>query len=241
MHRGFLKIYRKLLDWEWFQDAKTLQVFMYFLLNANYVDKTWKGILIKRGQLLTGRDSIAKATGLSTQSVRTCINRLKSTSEITSQPTNRYSIITLCNYETYNAEENNINQPANQPTNQQLTSKQPASNQQSTTTNKDNKEKKDKKGKNSLPQWKKSLEDYKKEIDRQWEILKNDSQWWAERKEYHPKLDIELSVQKALVDFWYREEGWEYSKKKKKGNINLKLTLSNALTVKCNQVWSGKK
>jgi hypothetical protein len=75
---GYIWIYRKLLDWEWFREQNTLQLFICLLLMANWSDSKWKGIDVKRGQLITSVASLCEATGQTPRSVRTGINRLKS-------------------------------------------------------------------------------------------------------------------------------------------------------------------
>ena len=131
---GWICLHRKFLNWEWFNNGDMVRLFLYLLLEANYENKRWNGIVISRGQLLTGRKELAKNLNLSEQVVRTCLDRLKSTSEITIKSTNKYSIITICNYEFYNSIEYKINQQNNQQFNQQITNNQPTDNQQITTT-----------------------------------------------------------------------------------------------------------
>lgn len=99
--QGFIKLYRKLLDWEWFTDPNTLSTFIYLFLSANYAPQKWHGNVIQRGQLMTNLKKIEEGTGISLQSVRTCLKRLKKSGEITIKPTNKYSIITVCNYDNY--------------------------------------------------------------------------------------------------------------------------------------------
>jgi len=125
---GWIKLHRKILNWEWYRDDNVFKVFIYLLLSANHEDNKWKGISLKRGQLVAGRNSISANTGISVQSVRTCLNRLKSTSEITIKPTNKYSIITITKYEDYQFSDKQINQQNNQEANLQSTSNQPATN-----------------------------------------------------------------------------------------------------------------
>jgi hypothetical protein len=100
-NQGFIKVYRKILEWEWFTDPNTSHLFMYLLLSANYTPQKWHGNVIQRGQLLTNLKEIQKDTGISLQSVRTCLKRLVKTKEITVEPTNKYSIITVCKYDNY--------------------------------------------------------------------------------------------------------------------------------------------
>jgi len=120
------------------------RLFLHILLKANFKDNEWRGQTIKRGQLITGRKQLSLETGLSEQTVRTCLERLKSTSEITSKSTSKYSIVTVCNYEEYQSLDN-----ANQQSTSKLTNNQPATNQQLTSNQpqrkKVKKEKKEKK------------------------------------------------------------------------------------------------
>lgn len=131
---SWIKIFRELLQWEWFQKAEMVQLFIYLLLKANCVDKQWQGITIKRGQLATSNATIRQDLRLSEQQIRTCIKRLISTGEITYKSTNRYVVITICNYDKYQEVGNTTNEQNNEPTNNQSTDKQRAINEQSTTT-----------------------------------------------------------------------------------------------------------
>ena len=142
---GFIKLQRKILDWEWYDDIPTKTLFIHLLLKANFKDKTWRGILIKRGEFLTGRKELSKETGLSEQQIKTALNKLKLSQEIAVTTTNKFSIIKVENYFDYQDKKIDSNQQTEQPT----TNNQTTIKQQSTTTKN---EKKEKKEKNSLIQ-----------------------------------------------------------------------------------------
>lgn len=110
---SWIKLHRKLCDWEWYTEPLTCHLFIYLLLNANYEDGSYRGVEVKRGQILTGRRKLAEKTGLSEQQIRNQLNRLKSTNELTIKSTKQYSIIELTNYDHY--------QQTNQQNNQQST------------------------------------------------------------------------------------------------------------------------
>lgn len=132
---GWIKIHRKITQWEWYQDSKTLHLFIHLLLNANHKEKKWQGTVVKRGQLIVGRKSLAKQTGLSQQSVRTSITKLKSTTNITTKSTNRFTLVTIVNYDDYQKLDSGQppNQPATQPTiNQQATTNKNVKNEKKT-------------------------------------------------------------------------------------------------------------
>ena len=50
MNEGFIKIYRQLLEWEWYTDTNTKVLFLHCLLKANF--KTKKYIKKKLVKLL---------------------------------------------------------------------------------------------------------------------------------------------------------------------------------------------
>lgn len=118
---GWICLYKKLINWEWYQDGNTCRLFIHLLLLANYEDKSWQGQLIKRGQLITSSEHLAKDLNLSRQQVRTAINKLKSTNEITTKSTNKYTLITIEKYEDYQSKTDKSNQQNNKQSNKQIT------------------------------------------------------------------------------------------------------------------------
>lgn len=102
--RGFIKIYRSLIDWEWWGDHNTLVLFLYCVLMANWKDNTWRGHKIKRGQLVTSLSSLAKNTGLTVKQVRVALSHLIETNNVASKTCAKFRIITVKNYDSYQAE-----------------------------------------------------------------------------------------------------------------------------------------
>jgi len=131
---GWIKLHRCLLDWEWYHDSKTLHLWIHILTKANHAAKQWRGKTIESGQFVTGREKLSLETGISEQSIRTILKRLISTSNITIKTTNKFSIISVCNWEHYQCDSDDNNKQINQESNQQLTNNQPTTNQQLTTT-----------------------------------------------------------------------------------------------------------
>ena len=128
MEQGFIKLHRSILDWEWYQDSVTTRVFLHLLLNANWEDSRFQGHKVSAGSLVTGRKELAESLGISEQSVRTALNHLKSTNEITIKSTNKFSIVSIVNWEKYQCRDVETNQQINQQANQQLTNNQPTTN-----------------------------------------------------------------------------------------------------------------
>jgi len=123
--QGWIKLHRKTIEWEWYQDHSAFRDFMHLLLTCSRREKRFRGFDVPAGSVVTGRKKLSTDTGLSEQNVRTSLKKLKSTNEITIETTKDFSIISVVNWVSY--------QEANQQDNQQLTSNQPAANQQLTT------------------------------------------------------------------------------------------------------------
>jgi hypothetical protein len=128
MTQGFIKLHRKILNWEWFSDNNTFRLFIYCLLRANHQDTKWRGLIIKKGSFITSLPKLNQQTKLSIQNIRTSINKLKSTGEITDKATNKNRIITIVNWDLYQQTNRQTNSPltdnqqtTNRQTNRQLT------------------------------------------------------------------------------------------------------------------------
>jgi hypothetical protein len=122
MHRGFVRYWRKIKDWAWFKLPITKVVFLHLVAEANHSNYNFMGFTINRGQVVVGRKKLAFDLGISEDQVRTAINHLKSTSDITVKTTNKFSIVSIANYEIYQGKLPSkipIKSPDQSPTNPQ--------------------------------------------------------------------------------------------------------------------------
>jgi len=117
---GHIKIDRKILNWEWYSDYKMVHLFIHLLLKANYKENTWQGRVIKRGQLIIGLHKLSGNTGLSLSQTRTCLTKLQTTGEIAIEVTNKYSIVTICKYDTYQSEKKEFSKQDSKPIDKQV-------------------------------------------------------------------------------------------------------------------------
>ncbi len=115
---GWIKLYRKMLNWEWYTNTNTKVLFIHLLLLANHEDNYCKGQLVKRGQLITSYNKLSKELQQTIQQTRTALNNLKSTHDITVLSTKNYTLITIEKYDKFQAKEEKITQLATQPTTQ---------------------------------------------------------------------------------------------------------------------------
>lgn len=119
-------------------------LFSHLVMSANHEDGRWQGVEVKRGQLITGLFALNRDTGISVQTIRTILDRLEQTGEITRKSTNKFSIITINKYSEFQQAE----QPAQQASNKQVTSNQQATNNKQECKN-EKKNKKDNEGEGS--------------------------------------------------------------------------------------------
>ena len=98
---GWIKVHRSLLKWEWYDDINTKTVFLHLLLTVNATDERWHGIEVKRGSRISSFAKLAAETKLSIDKVRTAIEHLESTGEITRSPHAKYTVFTIKNYDIY--------------------------------------------------------------------------------------------------------------------------------------------
>ena len=101
MNDGYILIHRKIIEWQWYKDENTMRLFIDLLLDANYEDSKAGFEIIKRGQCLTSLKRMHERTGLSYKQIRTSLDKLQKSEEIGKQTTNRYTIITIKNYNDY--------------------------------------------------------------------------------------------------------------------------------------------
>lgn len=104
-NKGWIKIHRRLLDWEWYSDTNMVRLFLHLLLKANSSDRRWQGREVPKGSLVTSRATLEAETGLSQKTIRTCLARLIATGEIEVEAANRFSLVTICNFDNYQESE----------------------------------------------------------------------------------------------------------------------------------------
>ena len=119
---GYIKLYRKLIRWGWYQDSVVKGLFLHCLLLASFRDFKWMDKHLKAGQFVTSYKRLSEDLGFTVQQIRTALKKLESTGEITSTSTNKFTVITVMNWENYQVDEDSTNTQSNNPiTNEQQT------------------------------------------------------------------------------------------------------------------------
>lgn len=171
---GYIKLHRKVLESGILKNHKLWAFWSWCLLKASHRDYEQvvgcQVVCLSPGQFLFGRKAASKELKMSEQEIRTCLNFcLKVDRNLTIKTTNKFSIITLINWDTYQGRDDD----SNQQDNQQLTNKEPTTNQQLTTN---------KNGKN--------IKNEKKED------IGSDAQFWTELRSLYTWVDFEKEIAK---------------------------------------------
>jgi hypothetical protein len=153
MDQGYIKIWRKSLNSGLMKNANLWTFWSWCLLSATWRKRrTFVGyqvVDLEPGQFVFSRTSASESLRMSVQTIRTCLKKLEEMKNLTIKSTNKYSVITIVNWGSYQDIEGG-DQPADQPaSNPQVTGKPPASNPQVTRSYIENK--KGKKEKNIYP------------------------------------------------------------------------------------------
>lgn len=106
--KGWIKLHRSLLEWEWYEDRNCFRLFIYLILKANHEDNRYRGEVIKRGTLVTSLDKLSNDTGISVRSIRTSLKKLEMTNELTLRKNTKGTVIQIVKYDNYQLQTNEM-------------------------------------------------------------------------------------------------------------------------------------
>lgn len=99
---GFIKIYRKIKDWQHFQEPSVLLVWIDLLVSANFKRGYFQGISVPKGSLITSYRKLSEETGLSVNTIKVCISKLVCSGEIAVKSAKgQFTQITINQYDKY--------------------------------------------------------------------------------------------------------------------------------------------
>lgn len=128
MNQGYVKLWRRSLKSECWKNPNTWRFWCWCLMKASWEKSEViigrQKITLEPGQFVFGRRIAAEETGLSEQEIRTVLATSKLTSKLTIKSTNKFSIISIVNWDRYQSGEPENNQQINQQINQQSNHKQ---------------------------------------------------------------------------------------------------------------------
>jgi DNA-binding transcriptional regulator YhcF (GntR family) len=103
--QGWIKLHRKLLNNPLANHSAHLSLWITLLLLANHKEHKFmwnkKFIIIKEGQLITGRKELAKQTNIPGSTIERILELLENEHQIEQQKTTKFRLITILNWEQY--------------------------------------------------------------------------------------------------------------------------------------------
>lgn len=133
MHRGYVKLWRKILDTGILKEPELLAFWVWCTLKACHKPQTmwFNGIQVhlNAGEFVTSRSEMRENLHQTDNQIRSHIKRLIFTNQITNRTTKRYTIISIVNWDIYQFQDFIINQQNNQQNNQQTTNRPPTDHQ----------------------------------------------------------------------------------------------------------------
>lgn len=111
MQTGWVKLHRKSIDSRVFSDAELWKLWTWCLMRANHADRYFEGVLIPRGSFVAGTRSAAEILGSSPTTVHRQWKRLAEWNMISLKAERGFTVITICNFDTYNGDESEDETP----------------------------------------------------------------------------------------------------------------------------------
>jgi len=143
LSKGFISLHRKLKDNPVWTDPNYLKLWIHCLFEASHKDREQlignEIVKLKRGQFITGRNALSEEMNRGVKPKQRLNNRtwfrylqnFETWGMLTIESTNKYSIVTIDNYDTYQGVFNKVVQE----TDHQLSIKSPTDDQQMSTNN----------------------------------------------------------------------------------------------------------
>lgn len=101
MAGDWIKVHRSLMDSAVWGDEWLVKLWLWCLMKANHCDGNFRGTRVLRGQFITGRNTASDELGVSPSKWYRGIERLVSLGNIEIQANSVWTMVTVCNYKTY--------------------------------------------------------------------------------------------------------------------------------------------
>src|SRR6478672_10342607 len=117
MNQGYIKLYRQLLEHPYFSDSEYVHIWIYLLMSATHRPMKMRfagGVIeLQPGQLITGRESIARRTGIHPSKVQRVLRKMEIEQQIEQHPACTSRVVTILNWARYQHSEHPTEQPPN--------------------------------------------------------------------------------------------------------------------------------
>lgn len=103
---GWYKQQRNLSERPWFRNSQMVHLYHYLKERAYVTQGMYEGKIIRRGSCPVTRSEMSEMTGMSLRTIDRVLRSLIDCGEIIVKGNNRFSVVTVCDYDTYEVSEN---------------------------------------------------------------------------------------------------------------------------------------
>lgn len=226
---GWIKLFRKIQShWIW-QDEKKLKWWLSILLNVNHAPQKFpvgdELLVCEAGQSFRSIEQWTSMFGCSKKTTAKFFDLLKKdgmiSCKIVGNGNRRKHLLSVLNWEEYQQEETELYPPRKPECS--------VNGNPNVTSNKNDKNDKECKEDIIIHDWRKNFSDYLKILNEEYDKILADSEFFETQQKYYPNLDIQLSLEKSIVNFWGTEAGWKHKKKGRSKEISWRQTFVNAI------------
>lgn len=99
----------KLSSWCWRGNMNKNYLMMFLLVNANFKSERFEKIIVERGQYIFSYDGLSRDCGMPLQTLRTTLKDLVETNQIAIKSTRKWSLLTICEYDSWQNQDDETN------------------------------------------------------------------------------------------------------------------------------------
>ena len=203
MHRGFVKIWRKAEDSQsWSRGIEYRGLIVSLVMRANHKPGFFAGQRIERGQFACGMGNLADDLGISRHKLLRMLKALKNDDLIEVKAHSRFSVVTICNYSTYQDAE--AGHRTTTATTTATASAQQAHNRRTQSKN----DKNEKNEKKYVGKGRKAALDFAKALPEDWrkpEMLELVESWAEARKKKPTQRAVDIALSQCAEYFSYKQ------------------------------------
>ena len=111
----YIKLFRKITEWEHYTDGNTMRLFLHLLLNAVHDKQTAYDVPLQRGQYFTSYRQLQEDLNINIRYITESIKKLKQSGEIETERCRWGTIITILHYDDYQSGSSTSRKHKNEP------------------------------------------------------------------------------------------------------------------------------
>lgn len=98
---GYVKFFRSILAWEWYDDLPTCRLFIHLLLTVNLNGDVWHGVDIPAGSRVASLETLSREATLTKKQIRGSLDKLERAGCVARSHHGKITVITVLNWDKY--------------------------------------------------------------------------------------------------------------------------------------------